>query len=222
MSSFFIYSYTMVYISKITNMNNINTQQLDSTLNLKHLYDLADNIQKLKKNQETEYGPITFGTIFSGVPNIYTGLNLPIILIETFPSYMDSGFTGIGSHVIVDCRKLDGIYDLDRRQIYEGLNGSLFVYSYTPPTSMSKVDKGIFLPPRIAFEESKQINTIFNKASETLLNQFKIPDPMTILTLSNRITELQINAYIQGKNSVEIRPLNELLQPIENITSISD
>lgn len=187
---------------------------------LKTLYNLSESINLLKEERNVIYNPITFSTLFCGIPNVYSGLNLPIVLMETFPSFLDNSVAGIGSHVVIDARKLENVFDLDRKQIYEGSNGTIFIYNYTPPNALSKLDKGIFLPPRIAFEESKDMHHIFFKASEILVDQFPITDQMTKLTLTNRITELQVNAFIQGRSIGEIRDLNELLEPIENISPL--
>lgn len=182
---------------------------------LEDLYKLADNIYALKHQESIknflfakdnpQYENICFKTYFCGEPKVYAGLNIPLVISQSFPSPFGAE-NCYGCNYIINCRKLSGVFDLEGRQIYQGSNGTLFVYKYLPPVlSTLEQDSAYILPPRIELPESKDMHYIYNKAAELLVNQIykehPIEDELIKLSLINRITELQTQAYLQGKGN---------------------
>lgn len=180
---------------------------------LDSLYTLADNIYALKHqealrhftfDEPSPYSDITFRTLFCGEPKRFSSLDLPLVVNQVYPNPV-GGILLYGCNYVLHCRQLPGILDLDGKQIYEGSNGTLFVYHYTPAAIGRLVDEALFAPPRIEFAESQDLQVVYSKASDLLVTQLAdslkidISDELVKLTLTNRITELQMQAYLQGR-----------------------
>jgi hypothetical protein len=161
------------------------------------LYKLADNIINLKARHSgnSDYNLMVFQTINGGQPSIIGNLHLPIRVIT-----ISNSSQGQGYNVILKARRLEGVLDLEGEQIYEADNGTLFVYKYVPISPLTFFDFGMFLAPKIEFEELKDIHSTFLETTEQLLEPFQI-DELAKMALVNRIVDLQKLAYQQGKSS---------------------
>lgn len=166
---------------------------------IEKLYELGENILKIRE-MNPKYRLKAFQTFTGGPPKIYGILNVPIVLHRTFLKKFNGYLYMQTSTAFVRCRALDGVVDLDSRQIYEANNGVLFVYIYREPNPTSMYDAGIFAPPRIELAELRTLDQAFGEASESLLSQVETWDSATQLALRNRITELQKIAYQQGRS----------------------
>lgn len=201
-------------------MKPVNIKRADVNKTLENLYELSDKIREFKYEQDMEtyasyiwgaeglYTNVVFQTKYCGEPKVYSSLNIPVVASQLIAnSELSGGVTLYSCNYVVNCRLLPDIFDLDGRQIYEGSNKILFVYRYSPATVGHVIDEALFAPPRIEFEESKDNLFMYNKASEILVNQinspFDLKDELTRLSLVNRITELQMQAYLQGRSCLE-------------------
>lgn len=200
---------------------------------LETLYVLADNILALKHQEsirkymfgeDSPYENIVFRTVFCGEPRRFTSLNLPVVVSQVFPNPI-GGLVMYGCNYVIHCRELPNILDLDGRQIYEGSNGSLFVYRYTPSMPGHMYDDALFAPPRIEFAESKDMHYVYSKASELVVNQMLgglLQDELLKLALTNRITELQTQAYMQGRGYKESMHYDTSLPSVTTEEDIPD
>lgn len=209
-------------------MKTVNEAHSEDNKSLEMLYTLADNILALKHQESLRqymfgessvYENIPFRTVFCGEPRRYSSLNLPVVVSQTFPNPI-GGLLLYGCNYVIHCRELPGILDLDGRQIYEGSNGTLFVYRYKAPMPGHMYDDALFAPPRIEFAESKDLHYVHGKASELVVTSMLdsiIDDELLKLAITNRITELQNQAYLQGRGHKESMCYDTALPPEEEI-----
>lgn len=196
--------------NKSTRVDPFEGSALEESKTLSDLYQLADSIYDLRK-LKPEYDYVEFKTEYSGIPKVYGNLNLPAILsttkLSTPPQDMMimSNFPLQAGRVLIKCRKLNGVFDLDNSQVYEASNGTLFVYKYKAPSLFVPFDEGIFYPPRLKEELDLTHREIFTKTSEIIVDQLplKEDDELVKLTTANRLTEIQTLAFNQGKQSKE-------------------
>lgn len=164
---------------------------------LNSLFQLAENIHKLKE-ENSEYSLESFYTLYLPSPYIVGSLNLPIKYFRTV-IHRDRSV----NETVIKCKKLEKIFDLDSRQVYQAESGALFVYHY-------KIDQysenAYFAIPRLEFAQSKTISEMFARASESLINNhLEGLDELLKLSLTNKITQLQEIAYAQGRGTNLLR-----------------
>lgn len=154
-----------------------------------------------------QYLPIPFTVSLGGNILKERSLKLPVLLTQTQESILNHPIYGNCSScvVFVSCRPLK-VKDLDDRVIYEGSNGSIFVYAYSSVTD-TNVDKGYFNFPRLDVPSiTRDLQDTFIANADELVStvsQFNPKDELEKLTLSNRVVNLQKNAFIQALNQLE-------------------
>jgi hypothetical protein len=155
-----------------------------------------------------KYIPIPFSVTLGGNILKEKSLKLPVLLTQTQDSVLNHPIYGNCSSCVtfVSCRSLKS-RDLDDREIYEGSNGSIFVYVYSFPTETS-VDKGYFNFPRLDVPSLTRTlqDTFIANAEEIVTNvgYFNPKDELEKLTLFNRIVNLQKNAFTQALNQLSL------------------
>ena len=184
-------------------------KNIETSSGLAELYQLGEAIAKLKQDEldaekggYSSLGPyrlIEFTTKRCGTPAVYGNLVIPI---ETYTTKLqvDSEVAGtvLSSSVFVRCRPT-GTSDLDGFPVYEGYNGTVFVYKYSPPTLIDKIDRAMFACPRLQINQYIDLSTAFeNTAKAVVAEVFPGTDILQEMVAINRFRDLQLVAYVQG------------------------
>lgn len=167
--------------------------------NIQDLYKLAEAILQLKK-LPVEYPMTSFYSTADTVPEVPINFNVPVTYCKTIPLPDGDVLVEAG----IPCRELVGVFDLDSRQVYEAVNGCLFIF--VDKNDSKFVRKSYFDYPRLELKEYRDISQVFEQSAEAFTKKLPLmPEAKSRkdlnMVISNKIKELQERAYQQGLNS---------------------